>query len=147
MITYCYNSLMADQVAGTHFGKRLKYFRRRRKLTQTDVATRLGVVPTTVVAWEKQPHPLKDPFQLSELADYLRISVGELTGQANIADIAGDDWETRDIRRLAPNTPVEEASGLLDDWEHLDQAGRRAVQILIDGLRKPKSKEGDALEG
>lgn len=81
------------------------------------------------------------------LARGLKTTLMELIDVDGPVSIAGDDWEARDIRRHAPNTPIEEAREVLSDYDHLDSAGKKAVQALIDGLRRSRGSEGKALEG
>ena len=61
------------------FGERLRTIRKRRGMTQSDLAQALGVTVQTVVRYESLPKEVK-PARLEALAEALGVEVWELTG-------------------------------------------------------------------
>ncbi len=126
-------------------------------MSRPDLATAAGVSSEYIRKLEKGQLQRPSMEFLTKIAVVFGLQAQDLldedftNGQGKIRDIAGADWETREIRRLAPTVPIEEARELLDNWENLDAAGRRAVQALIDGLLRAKQKrtnvEGEPSEG
>ena len=74
------------------FGERLRMLRKRRGMTQGDLARALGVTVQTVVRYEGLRLADLRPARLEEIAQALQVSVRELTGEEDPAE--------RDIRIL-----------------------------------------------
>ena len=58
---------------------RLKELRKEKKLTQEELAKKIGVSKITVLRWENEERQVK-PDKAQELADYFGVSVGYLLG-------------------------------------------------------------------
>lgn len=76
-------------------GKRIKQTRMKRKLTQHELAKRLGVVTTTVASWEQERN-MPPITAINKLAEALSVSTNYLIGTEKIekpktADLADDD--------------------------------------------------------
>lgn len=85
-----------------NFGELLRMLRRRRGMTQGDLARALGITVQTVVRYESLPSSAGlRPARLKEIADVLGVSVPQLSGAApeeeeEIAVLA------RGLRRMDP---------------------------------------------
>ena len=84
---------------------RLKEFREKRGLTQSEIAEKLGITYQAYAHYEKgrrQP----DPEQLKVLADFYKVSIDELVGREQInADELSAGWS--DTKKINV-TPDEE---------------------------------------
>lgn len=58
---------------------RLKKLRQEKKLTQQELADKLGVTKRTIIAWENGERDIKSE-KAQQLADYFGVSVGYLLG-------------------------------------------------------------------
>lgn len=120
-------------------------------LEPKDVAQLAGITRQGYVKIESGETKNPRGENLVPIARVLGLTLEEVfSGEvSNISDIAGNDPDTVEIRRFAPNTPIPDALKLLINFDHLDIAGRRAVDALIDGLLGQKKKvkqEEDASE-
>lgn len=68
------------------FGLRIKDLRIKKRLTQDEVAGKLGIVKATVSAWE---NGISSPSidKLIKLSDILGVTVNDLTGNMEIIDL------------------------------------------------------------
>lgn len=65
------------------FGERLKQLRKQNKVTQTDLATRLGITQQAVGKWETG-RSSPDPQTLMMLAEFFAVSTDALLGLENL---------------------------------------------------------------
>lgn len=79
--------------------KNLKIFRKRKGLTQENVAEALNVVRQTVSKWEKGIS-VPDADMLIRLAEILDVSVNELIG-SSVADEKNEDMIAVELARVA----------------------------------------------
>ena len=99
-----------------NFGDRLKSFRTEKKLTQEDLAKKVGVAKTTITGYEKGNRE-PDVEKLKLLASALDITADELIGTGfNI--------------KKAPSLS-DEAMKIAKDYSSLDSWGRTAVRELV----------------
>lgn len=86
---------------GSHkmLSKNLKIFRKRKGLTQENVAEALNVVRQTVSKWEKGIS-VPDADMLIRLAEILDVSVNELIG-SDVADEKNEDMIAVELARVA----------------------------------------------
>ena len=86
---------------GSHkmLSKNLKIFRKRKGLTQENVAEALNVVRQTVSKWEKGIS-VPDADMLIRLAEVLDVSVSELIG-SDVADEKNEDMIAVELARVA----------------------------------------------
>lgn len=85
---------------GSHkmLSKNLKIFRKRKGLTQENVAEALNVVRQTISKWEKGIS-VPDADMLIKLAEILDVSVSELIG-SDVADEKNEDMITVELARV-----------------------------------------------
>ena len=76
----------------------LKIFRKRKGLTQENVAEALNVVRQTISKWEKGIS-VPDADMLIKLAEILDVSVSELIG-SDVADGKNEDMMTVELARV-----------------------------------------------
>ena len=86
---------------GSHkmLSKNLKIFRKRKGLTQENVAEALNVVRQTISKWEKGIS-VPDADMLIKLAEILDVSVSELIG-SDVADEKNEDMIAVELARVA----------------------------------------------
>ena len=80
------------------FGERLRMLRKRKGMTQTDLARAMGVTVQTVVRYEGLRLEEVRPARAEALARALGVSLSELTGED---ENAGDDSGEEKIQILA----------------------------------------------
>ena len=85
---------------GSHnmLSKNLKIFRKRKDLTQENVAEALNIVRQTVSKWEKGIS-VPDADMLIRLAEVLDVSVSELIG-SDVADEKNEDMIAVELARV-----------------------------------------------
>lgn len=79
--------------------KNLKIFRKRKGLTQENVAEALNIVRQTISKWEKGIS-VPDADMLIRLAEVLDVSVSELIG-SDVADEKNEDMIAVELARVA----------------------------------------------
>lgn len=86
------------------FSANLKKFRKKKKLTQEELATKLGVIRATYWAYEKGT--IMPPYEkLEQIADIFDITIDELMGRkADKTDISSD--LSKVIRKLEEENQV-----------------------------------------
>lgn len=86
---------------GSHkmLSKNLKIFRKRKGLTQENVAEALNIVRQTVSKWEKGIS-VPDADMLIRLAEVLDVSVSELIG-SDVTDEKNEDMIAVELARVA----------------------------------------------
>lgn len=82
----------------TMLSKNLKIFRKRKGLTQENVAEALNVVRQTISKWEKGIS-VPDADMLIKLAEILDVSVNELIG-SDVADGKNEDMIAVELARV-----------------------------------------------
>lgn len=82
----------------TMLSKNLKIFRKRKGLTQENVAEALNVVRQTISKWEKGIS-VPDADMLIKLAEILDVSVNELIG-SDVADGKNEDMIVVELARV-----------------------------------------------
>ena len=100
---------------GSHkmLSKNLKIFRKRKGLTQENVAEALNVVRQTISKWEKGIS-VPDADMLIKLAEILDVSVSELIG-SDVADEKNEDMIAVELARVV---------------EQLTSRNRRSKKVL-----------------
>lgn len=69
---------------------RIKELRQKEKLTQEELANKIGVTKRTIIAWEKGERQIK-PDKTKALAAYFGVSVAYLLGYSDASDKYRDD--------------------------------------------------------
>ena len=104
----------------THTGDPLTRAMARARLTDTDVATRLGVDPKTVERWRYGRVPQKR--HRWALADLVKVSEFELWPQlSGAAEVSHELWATYDYRAMVPR----------DVWVRLFERARHDIGVLV----------------
>ena len=85
------------------FSENLKLLRKKKGLTQEELAIRLNVVRQTVSKWEKGLS-VPDADLLIKLADVLEVSVAELLG-GNIPESENSNELGEQLSRINENSP------------------------------------------
>jgi transcriptional regulator with XRE-family HTH domain len=69
-----------------NFGKRLKWLRQEKEVTQSEIGELLGVSSRMVSFYESNTHFPRDAESLIKLARYFNVSLDYLVGANNIRD-------------------------------------------------------------
>jgi transcriptional regulator with XRE-family HTH domain len=113
------------------FGQAVRYHRKRLKLSQADLAERIGVGTSTVSWYERQTKPINDPFILFELAGALGTSADDLREGRVRLEPKGrtmHDYIEDIIAVDAPEgVPIEDLRELLDIAAGLSPRSLRAL--------------------
>lgn len=94
-----------ESLSSMSVGKKIAQFRKRRNITQAELAEKLHIHQTQVARWEKDRSRPR-PDYLSQISEVLDVSVEELTADEpqNLLEI--DDPELRDLLfRIKELTP------------------------------------------
>ncbi len=84
------------------FGERVRFIRRRRGMTQTDLARALGCTVQTVVRYEGLRLEEVKPAKVKEIAAALKVDESELTGARPDEGEEQINILTRGLRRMSP---------------------------------------------
>lgn len=117
------------------FSANLKKFRRQKKLTQEELANKIGVIRATYWAYEKGS--IMPPYEKIELmADIFGTSIDELMGrETGNADISDDLAKL--IRKLEKENQIYDGE-LLDD-----QTRKLLMASLENSIKLLKIMKGD----
>ena len=85
------------------FGERLRVIRKRRGMTQGDLAQRLGVTVQTVVRYESLRLEEMRPNRVAEIAEALQVDQSELTGETESPGEERIQILTRGLRNMEPS--------------------------------------------
>ena len=86
------------------FGRRLKNLRKKKNVTQAEIAELLEVSPTTIVNYENGLR--KMPLDMVvKVADYCKVSVDSLLGTKNKQSVLAQNWNANFSREIF--TPEE----------------------------------------
>jgi len=107
-------------------GDRLKEKRKTKKLTQQDVAEKLGINNTTISKWESDTYE-PDAENLKKLAELYDVTVDFLLGRNS------DESGNQTIRSSA-------YYGGGEDWTDEE---KQAADAFIEMLRKKKREQGE----
>ena len=84
------------------FGERVRFIRRRRGMTQADLARALGCTVQTVVRYEGLRLEEVKPAKVKEIAAALKVDEAELTGGAPDEEERQINILTRGLRKMSP---------------------------------------------
>ena len=110
------------------FGERLRILRKRRGMTQGDLAQALGVTVQTVVRYESLRLEEIRPGKLEAIAQALHVSVPELTGKS---DEESGEREIQVLTRGLRNMDPEQRENLI-----------RLMMPLVMQFQKEESDAG-----
>lgn len=120
------------------FSANLKRFRKQKKLTQEELASRIGVIRATYWAYEKGS--IMPPYdKLEQIADIFGVSIDELMGrETDKSDISED--LSKLIRKLEKENQVYDGELLNEQTRELLIASLenslRLLNIMKGGERK-----------
>ena len=119
------------------FSENLKRFRKQKKLTQEELATRLGVIRATYWAYEKGS--IMPPYdKIAQLADIFETSIDELMGR-DVEDTDISEDLARLMRKLEKENQVYEGELLSESTRELLMASlENSVRLLkiVKGEKK-----------
>ena len=99
------------------FSDNLKRFRKQKKLTQEELASRIGVIRATYWAYEKGT--IMPPYdKLEQLADIFGISIDELMGRDTDKSDISDDL-SKLIRKLEKENQIYDGKLLSEQTRQL----------------------------
>ena len=117
------------------FSANLRNFRRRKKLTQEELATKLGVIRATYWAYEKGS--IMPPYdKLEQLADIFGVTIDELMGRETDKSDISDDL-SKLIRKLEKENQVYDGELLSPQTREL------LIASLENSIRLLKIMKGD----
>ena len=120
------------------FSENLKGFRKRKKLTQEELAGRIGVIRATYWAYEKGT--IMPPYEkIEQLADIFGVSIDELMGRETDKSDISDDL-SKLIRKLEKENQVYDGELLTDQTRELLVASLENSLRLL-GIMKGEKKE------
>lgn len=120
------------------FSENLKGFRKRKKLTQEELAGRIGVIRATYWAYEKGT--IMPPYEkIEQLADIFGVSIDELMGRETDKSDISDDL-SKLIRKLEKENQVYDGELLTDQTREL------LVASLENSLRLLRIMKGEKKE-
>ena len=131
----------------TGFGERLKKLRREADITQTDLASYLGIVPSAVGKYERLPNAYPTVEVLVKIADYFKVSLDYLLKGVKTApivetNIGGVVANSSFIQAnhggvIVSNKELSpEALGLVHIYEKLESRDRLELINFAVGLEK-----------
>jgi len=89
-------------------GPRIRALRERRRMTQLELAEKVGVNPTAVTLWESKTTPRGITHKnLGKVAEALSVSVSELLGEREIPESTGRSPMSSIIVTAAEKTLLE----------------------------------------
>lgn len=120
------------------FSDNLKRFRKQKKLTQEELATKIGVIRATYWAYEKGS--IMPPYdKLEQLADIFGISIDELMGRETDKSDISDDL-SKLIRKLEKENQIYDGELLNDQTRELLivslENSLKLLRIMKGGERK-----------
>jgi transcriptional regulator with XRE-family HTH domain len=143
------SSLPATGPQQVGFGKALRFYRRRRGLTQQELGERLGFDQTTISDWERGRDAPRDLYVfLDDLAEVLAVDPqtlqrGEIEAPVQATGTGPlEEWKERKIRDFAPNVPPEIARQALTILDRLDPSEWEAAIAMLWGLGDRKARKG-----
>lgn len=117
------------------FSGNLKKFRKQKKLTQEELANRIGVIRATYWAYEKGS--IMPPYEkLEQLADIFGITIDELMGRETDKSDISDDL-SKLIRKLEKENQVYDGELLNDQTREL------LIASLENSIKLLKIMKGD----
>lgn len=120
------------------FSANLKRFRKQKKLTQEELATKIGVIRATYWAYEKGT--IMPPYdKLEQIADIFGVTIDELMGrETDKMDISSD--LSKLIRKLEDENQIYEGELLNDQTRELLIASLENSIKLLKIMKGEKKK-------
>lgn len=123
------------------FGDKLKGLRKASKLTQEQLANKIGVAKTTIASYEQNART-PDPVIQSKIADYFNVSLDYLHGREVPSWATNQD--VLDIEKaIKDNVPMNYDGIELDeeDRAQIDRVIRAVMWEKLEARKKEKNDE------
>jgi transcriptional regulator with XRE-family HTH domain len=124
------------------FGRALRFYRDRAKLTQVELADRVHMRSTTLSNWEGRAEPPADFYAISEIAKVLGVDTADLmAGRIRRPKISPSEIDVISdlataLARKHPHISAEEILEILSGFIALGEDERRHVRMQIGLLRR-----------
>ena len=131
----------------------IKKYRSLKKMTQAEVAKKIGVTPSALAMYERgEREPGID--RLKKIAQVLSVDINALVGEKNKYEVLENSEKSKAVRipvlgKVAAGIPIEAISDIID-YEEIDAAMLKddseyfALQIKGDSM-EPRIKDGDVV--
>ena len=131
----------------------IKKYRSLKKMTQAEVAKKIGVTPSALAMYERgEREPGIDT--LKKIAQVLSVDINALVGEKNKYEVLENSEKSKGVRipvlgKVAAGIPIEAISDIID-YEEIDAAMLNddseyfALQIKGDSM-EPRIKDGDVV--
>lgn len=129
------------------FKDMLKYFRMREHLSQNELATKLGVSPSTISMYEVGKR--EPDFEIEEkIADFFNTDLNTLRGRDSERKIFSKGISINVLGRVAAGIPIEAVENIIDTEEISEEMARTGeffgLKIHGDSM-EPRMYEGDVV--
>ena len=109
-------------------GERIKEERKKHKLTQIDLANKLGITKGTVSTWETNSR--RPSFEtLEELCSMFHVNLDYLMGRSDDSTVVVPTDE--EMADLVISEELEDMRAYTQKYCRLDEFGKKAVEALI----------------
>lgn len=109
------------------FGKRLRFLRKRRNLTQKDLADRFNVGESTIGMYERDEREPSFEF-VKQLADFFNVTTDYLLGRTDDPNPPGSDSDNEELGTLASINQLIKEYGIeqmgffdIEKWKQLSE--------------------------
>lgn len=115
---------------------RLKELRQEKKLTQQELAKKIGVSKLTILNWEKGEHQIKSE-KAQQLADIFGVSVGYLLGYEDYKTIQNDAFDSyRNMAKLLLTNP--DFKNIISEYDETNRKnGKLDLSLFVQAESLP----------
>lgn len=134
-------------------GSRIRAVRQSRKITQKELADKIGISQTAIALWENGSRSASLDL-IDEIAAYLDVSAGYLLfGEKDIEDVPAQRIKQKGViinvlGRVAAGVPIEAITDIIDTEEITEEMAKTGeffgLQIKGDSM-EPRMAEGDVV--
>jgi len=107
--------------------KNLLHYRKKRNMTQKELAEKLGVKHNTISSWENGTTSINVDI-LFKICEILKISLIDIYGRDSIVNIPENDVDKQNLQQL------------VDDYKSLNSEGQEYIQNIMDLVKYKYSK-------
>ena len=115
------------------FADRLNILRKQQNLTQSELAKKINVAPSTVGMWERS-HREPDIDMLIKLANYFNIDINFLLGISNDRTPPGKKENNRNATSSKENVYSKDEQSLVESYRALNEEGQEKIIDYVDDL-------------
>lgn len=112
-------------------GKHIQDIRVKRKMTQEELAARIGISKSSISEWEACKR-VPRMETLRKIAEALGVDVWEIIGFSNLDDIQPPIPYGEAVSTFTMYNLSEESENLLMKWRGLDEYGKKAVTAVME---------------